>query len=363
MVDKWCCVGGDVVIGYEGENNAREIRFGLGKWRQAWPTAVPRMVIERETDGEGGKESYIAVTEMDGDTMIWKVKSFDLEHPGYMKMWIVFVDEGEEIVGMTPPTQINVLDGPDMIDGDTPPELTPPWMIEVIAAAERIDQTAAAIPQTIETALREAKESGEFDGPQGKQGEPGFTPTLRVERVEDGVNVTATNEDGEESAKVYDGASDFFVVKFPRKGGNADKTQEEVRAAMAAGKVCIALDDTGEVYICTGEEKDGSNAAKTAPTFRRMRRTYYHMLESGKPQWLDDLCNVQIRENGRMTWYGSGDGVKTPNPKKLTLTGAVDAEYDGSEAVTVEIPSIGAGPAGPAGEPGVGISSITIEEA
>lgn len=39
---------------------------------------------------------------------------------------------------------------------------------------------------------------------------------------------------------------------------------------------------------------------------------------------------------------------KLPNPYKLTITGAVSAEYDGSETVEVKIPEI----AGTPGEPG-----------
>ena len=33
------------------------------------------------------------------------------------------------------------------------------------------------------------------------------------------------------------------------------------------------------------------------------------------------------------------NGLRLPNPHKLTFTGAVEAVYDGSEAVTVSIPS------------------------
>ena len=333
MMDKWCCVGNDVTIGYEGENNAREIRFGLGKWRQAWPTAVPRMVIERETDSEGGKESYIAVTEMDGDTMVWKVKRYDLKHPGWMKMWIVFVDEGEEIVGMTQATQINVLDGPDMIDGETPPEMAPPWMVDVIAAANRIDQTAAEIPQTIEAALKAAKDSGEFDGPPGEKGEPGYTPTLKVERVEDGVNVTATNADGEETAKVYDGSKNVFIAK-------PGMLPAEIIAEAEKGKACFTVGLDGALYAYVGMEYVPGEG-KEMLAFRRALK-YEHDKLSER--------TVFINEDGRHYTYGPSER-KIVNPEKLFVKkdGKTYA-YDGSARLTVEIPSAGSGlpePEGP----------------
>ncbi len=49
-----------------------------------------------------------------------------------------------------------------------------------------------------------------------------------------------------------------------------------------------------------------------------------------------------------------------PNPHKLTLTGAVNATYDGSEAVSVEIPS--GGSSGSADGEMVLVRTITIEE-
>ena len=55
--------------------------------------------------------------------------------------------------------------------------------------------------------------------------------------------------------------------------------------------------------------------------------------------------------------------VTLPNPNKLTFTGAVSAEYDGSEAVTVEIPSGGGASGGGTGESDFEIvANVTLEE-
>ena len=51
-----------------------------------------------------------------------------------------------------------------------------------------------------------------------------------------------------------------------------------------------------------------------------------------------------------------------PNPHKLTFTGAVEAEYDGSEAVSVEIPEGGSGDGGSSEKEWTLLADITTEE-
>lgn len=67
------------------------------------------------------------------------------------------------------------------------------------------------LPQAIETALTEAKESGEFDGPQGPagpqgpQGESGVSPTVTVTEIIGGHRVVITDATGEHTFDVMDG--------------------------------------------------------------------------------------------------------------------------------------------------------------
>lgn len=79
------------------------------------------------------------------------------------------------------------------------------------------------LPQAIEEALAEAKESGAFDGPQGpqgpqgergpngepgepgKNGEDGFSPTVSITEIDGGHRVTITDAEGEKSFDVLDG--------------------------------------------------------------------------------------------------------------------------------------------------------------
>lgn len=61
------------------------------------------------------------------------------------------------------------------------------------------------LPQAIETALTEAKESGEFDGPPGPQGESGVSPTVTVTEIFGGHRVVITDATGDHTFDVMDG--------------------------------------------------------------------------------------------------------------------------------------------------------------
>ena len=64
------------------------------------------------------------------------------------------------------------------------------------------------VPQLINNALEQAKESGEFDGPQGPKGdtgEAGFSPTVEVIEIDGGHRVTITDASSTQSFDVMDG--------------------------------------------------------------------------------------------------------------------------------------------------------------
>lgn len=212
---------------------------------------------------------------------------------------------------------------------------------EALDTLEKEKLSASDLPTAIDDALAKAKASGEFDGADGADGKPGadgapgkdgFTPTLTLERVEDGMQVKATNADGEQVETVYDGSKNVFVA-------NSDTTAAEIRAAVKAKKVCIYIDN-GVVYTYDGESEYG-------PTFRAVP--------------LANVANgtlteryVRFESDGHHR-YSMG-GRRFVNPQKLKLTGAVEAEYDGSTTTTVVIP------AGGNAEGGGNVDAVSDEE-
>ena len=122
----------------------------------------------------------------------------------------------------------------------------------------------------------------------------------------------------------------LYIVTI--KGGKSDRTQEEIRTAVAAGKTCLLVyAEDGRVFTYYGEIADTANEPYTdlCPTFAAP-------LEYSNNVGLKYRI-MQVRADGSMSYHGYSP-AKTPNPYKLTLMGAVNATYDGSKQVSVEIP-------------------------
>ena len=96
-----------------------------------------------------------------------------------------------------------------------------------------IDQTIAAlnnsieeIPQVIDTALQEAKESGEFKGDPGAPGPDGFSPSASVSKVGRTTTITVTDKTGTTTAQVLDGDDGGFspIANVNKSGDTATIT-------------------------------------------------------------------------------------------------------------------------------------------
>lgn len=110
----------------------------------------------------------------------------------------------------------------------------------------------------------------------------------------------------------------------------ADATAQEILDAVADGCVCIlrdlALDHT---YTYMGRAINSTTNKEepffVAPLTQQGTRYLY--------------ASIYVGDDGTVTAKGSF--VTTPSPFPLKLTGAVEAEFDGSKGVTVEIPEGG----------------------
>lgn len=75
-----------IIIGYQGETNAREHRFDISDYLEKWPDAVPDLVVTRPDGGE----PYLATTEIDGNTLIWQINAYDTQIKGRGQAQLVF---------------------------------------------------------------------------------------------------------------------------------------------------------------------------------------------------------------------------------------------------------------------------------
>lgn len=117
-------------------------------------------------------------------------------------------------------------------------------------------------------------------------------------------------------------------------GNVSSHTQQEVKDAYykgKTGKAVQAVDPMGRVYTMTGVENG-------VPTFTSV----YAKKVPGGNRNPDALIAYTARLLSDNTFSVSSPNYSvTPSPYALKLTGAVEATYDGSSAVTVEIPKGG----------------------
>lgn len=127
----------------------------------------------------------------------------------------------------------------------------------------------------------------------------------------------------------------ILLVKIG-SGNISSHTQQEVKDAYykgKTGKAVLMVDPMGRVFTMT-RVKDG------VPIFHHTSAT---RLPADAPS-ANALLVYEARLNADGTFsVASPNYSTTPNPYPIKLTGAVNATYDGSSAVTVEIPQGGSG--------------------
>ena len=128
-------LGKELKIGYKPENKARIIRLDISAFRQRWPNATPVMLVQRC----GEDNTYIADTYVEDDTIVWTVSRYDVEKVGKGTMWVAFFGKDEDdMLALSKPTDVLVMQGPPDVDGIAPPPTAIPWVERVIKAAQDI---------------------------------------------------------------------------------------------------------------------------------------------------------------------------------------------------------------------------------
>ena len=182
------------------------------------------------------------------------------------------------------------------------------------------DKTKVAI----DDALTQAKESGEFDGADGKSA---------YSYAQDG---GYTGTEAEFAAKLAAESIDkaLFVVNITSNGGgtySADKTFEEITQAYNEKKYNIVA------TITLGP------GVRILPLIATSNYTavFSCVIDEGESQGIISFFIINNNEVIQETIPLATTNSKLPNPYPLTFTGAVSGSYDGSSAKTIEIPSGG----------------------
>lgn len=167
-----------IPIGFVGENVHTQIQVDCKKVFDEYPAAVASLAVR----SPGSLSPYPAVVERNGDVVIWTVRDSDLVHEGKGELQLSFVVD--EVVVKSYVGRTKILRS-IMPTGDVPDRIDD-WITEANAVLGEIPQT---ISDSVDTALAEAKASGEFDGPKGDKGDPGndgFSPYITTSKLPSG---------------------------------------------------------------------------------------------------------------------------------------------------------------------------------
>ena len=173
------------------------------------------------------------------------------------------------------------------------------------------------------------------NGADGAPGADGYSPTASVEQIADGAKITITDKSGTTEAQVLNG-------KDGRDGTDGSPGRDGVDGQPGKdGKdgITPTIGDNGNWYLGgtdTGKPSRGADGATGATGATGEKGTdgksaYAYAVEGGYTGTEEEFAAKIAEELPN----------KLPNPNALTFTGAVTGSYDGSEAMTVDIPSGG----------------------
>lgn len=247
---------------------------------------------------------------------------------GGMRRYVIDVDG-------KPAYTIEVYDGQKGVQGDVGPEG----------------------PQGVQGPQGPRGEAGPV-GPEGPQGAQGPRGLVGPQGVKGDTGATgATGKTGPQGPKGDRGlqgvqgepgpagpAGDgVFVVRISSPESNvvvSSHTPEEIKAAYDAGKIVYATMEDMEHYW---NHDNGvapvmtlTSVSSTEAVFQGIKR-YMGNVAASRGLWVGIIRVAQDKS----ATVGGYNPTETPNPYALKLTGAVEATYDGSNAVTVEIPKGG----------------------
>lgn len=273
-----------IPLGRVGENEATEIKFCIAAFFPGLSGALYELVhklpngftyIVRDRDDGRVRDGFVN----------WVVKDSDLgTSAGTGVAQLTAFVNGQKYKTVVFTTQIE--NGLGV--GPAPASPETPWVTKVFEEGERVSKSledaqaaaknselsaalaveaAAAVPTTVDNALAAAKASGEFDGADGQDG---FSPTVTVQPVAGGHEVTITDVDGDHTFIVADGedgsgANDIFWVE------PYETTLAEMETAYQTGKI-LMINELMYVATLGYRATDGSKYSFTA-TFSSLRNT------------------------------------------------------------------------------------------
>lgn len=187
-------------LGFAGENMCTGFSFACDSVFSEYPDAIPSMAV---TPPKGSK--YPVVVTRDGNNVLWNITDSDTAYMGSGEVQLIFTQNN--VVKRSYTCRTRILKS--ILAEGTPPDPVQSW---IDSANEMLAEIPETIDAAIDTAIAAAKASGEF------KGDPGFSPVVTTAPITGGNSVTITDEQGEHSFNVLNGANgvspDLSVTPF-----------------------------------------------------------------------------------------------------------------------------------------------------
>ena len=198
------------------------------------------------------------------------------------------------------------------------------------AGVHTVEEIAGGMDAQIETALQEAKDSGEFDGKDG------VSPEISVEEIEGGHRVTIVGAEGSSSFDIMDGADGRWIVSVAKTG-----------SAGLVDTYTITYSDGTTTTFTVVNGKDGEDGISPIATVSQTSMGARIAITDKHGTTTADI------ENGT-------DGVSPTATVTQTATGAMISVTDAEGTTTAEISNGQPGTPGDDGiSPTVTVTDIT----
>lgn len=381
----------NIPLGRQGENLATCVTFDCTGLVQLYGDGTAELLHELKSG-----TVYPVAIQQDGASVSWAVSASDTATVGAGRAelrWYV-----GDTLAKSAKFRTSVSSALPDTDVSTPPAPYQSWVDKVLAAAQEIkdgaisdeklaeaiaayledhpidaglDEAALAaylvengyltnteLADAIAQALAEAKASGQFDGEPGKDGADGSPGADGADGVgvQSVVQTTTSAEDGGTNIITVtktDGTTSIFQVKNGSKGNDGapgadgkDGADGQPGADGVTPNIQIGTVET----LTTGSD---ATASITGTAENPLLNLGIPKGADGQPG-TDGKSAYQYAQEGGYTGTEAEFAAKLaeempdtlPNPNALTFTGAAEASYDGSEPVTVNIPTGGSAGSG-----------------
>lgn len=231
-------------LGYQGEDERTRVIFDLSDLIEEFGAGTVSLLVVRPWEKDG---SPVVISQGENGQYYWDVTDADLQNEGGGEAQIVFIPEGR-----VAKTHIwKTIVSRSISETENPPEPWQGWVDQVLDAAAEVEQTAQEIPTLIDTALQEAKDSGEFDG---EDGEDGFSPLIGITDIPGGHRISITDATGMHTVDVMDG-----VAGAPGQDGEDGYSPTVSITDITGGHRVTITDSTGSHVFDVMDGADGQD--------------------------------------------------------------------------------------------------------